>query len=331
MTNCTSAKATGWLVGAAMAIAATFSASAADLPTRKDAPAPVAVPQGCDFFEAELISYLCGRTAFVGVSGQGYNLTNRFSAPVPGGVFNRTNQTRQAIEGGVVSITPWEGFRITVGDEAFQYKNSLTRQTVPNAGPAPLPTTTTASGSQAGWLHVGAEYTLWDRTNVYGRFITNIVGEVEHFQGGGPYQARDLQMIGWNSGYKYTLGGSGFSINYFGNTLFQHFDNPNETRLSSYSRLLLANDVWGVGVGPRLQTVNELGHAAGTNIGWSDTSLGGEALLQPFRMTQITFLKDITLDGYYVHSIGQAGLVPKWNGTASAYEYGGSARFNIRF
>ena len=304
---------------------------AADLPTRKAAPVPVAEPAACDFFEAELIGYLCGRTAFVGVAGQGYQLTNTFSRPTVLSTFNRSSVTRQAYETGVIAITPWEGFRLSVSDQAFQYKNSVTTQTVPNAGPAGPAATTIVSGSQAGWLRFGGEYTLWDRRNEWGRFLTNIVVDFEHFQGGGPYASRDLQMIGWNSSFKYTLGGSGFSLNYFGNTLFQHFDGPNETRLTSYSRVLLANDVWGVGVGPRLNTVNELWHAAGVNTGWSETSLGGEALIEPFRMTQVAVLKDITLDGYYVHSIGQAGLVPNWNGKTSSYEFGGAARFNFRF
>jgi hypothetical protein len=313
---------------AGLALAAVFPASAADLTA---APGPIAAPQGCDFFEAELISYLCAKTAYVGVFGGGSNFTHTFNTPFPGGVSTQKFTSKQADEGGSVSITPFEGFRVTLEDEAFQYKNTQTRQNVVFGGP-PLPAFTgTANGSQGGWFSAGAEYTLWDKSNDYGRFITNIVGYVETFPGGGPYQSRDLQMLGWNSGAKFALNVYGLSINYFGNTLFQHYDNPGETRISSYSRLLLANDALGIGVGPRLATITELWHAPGVNTGWSDTRLGGEVLLEPFRTTQIAYLKDVTLDGYYVHSIGQANLVPNWNGSASAYEFGGSARFNFRF
>ena len=315
-------------IAIALGLAAAPIASAADL---TPVPASAAAPQGCDFFEAELIGYLCAKTAFVGVFGEEFNLTNKFSAPFPGGVFTQKFQTRQVDEGATVSVTPWEGFRLSVQDEAFQFKNTQTQQNVIFGGPPQPVFTGSQSGSGGGWLSVGAEYTLWDRRNDYGRFITSLVGSIQTFPGVGPYLARDLQQIGWNSGAKFALGGSGLSLNYFGNTLFQHFDNPGETRISSYSRLLLTNDAWGVGVGPRLGTTTELWHAAGVNTGWSDTRLGGEILLEPFRTTQVAFLRDVTLDGYYVHSIGQANLVPNWNGSTSAYTFGGSARFNFRF
>jgi hypothetical protein len=317
-------------MAAALLMGASGAAMAADLPTRKEATAPVVETQGCDFFEAELIGYLCGKTAFISVGGDAYTLTNKFNVTAPGFSLSRKSVSQQAEEGAALAVTPIDGLRITLGDEAFQYRNTLTQQVVQTVFPNQA-FQQTLSGAQNGWASASVEYTLWDKHNDYGRFITNLVGYVETFAGGGPYQMRDLQQIGWSSSYKYAFGASGYSLNYFGNTLFQRIDNPGETRVSSYSRLLLANDVWGVAAGPRLATTTELWHAAGVNTGWSDARLGGEVLLEPFRMTKIAYLKDVTIDAYAVHTIGQASLIPTWLGKASAYDYGGAARFNFRF
>jgi hypothetical protein len=149
--------------------------------------------------------------------------------------------------------------------------------------------------------------------------------------GGGPYSGRDLQRIGWESGWRYRLGGSGLSLDYFSATFLQRIDNPGVVDAESQSRLLLASDLFGLAVGPRLEGTNVLWRSPGSNTGWTEFRLGGEALLAPFRRSNLAVLRDMTLDVAATHSIGQAALVPNSVGSASVYVYSASARFNFRF
>ena len=309
--------------------AAVLALGGARLAAAAEAGAPPAIPpQSCDFFEAALISYLCGHTAFVEPFGAGFNLTRTQTTPVarPAGTRYVRAETRQGYEGVTLGLTPWEGVRVTVSGEAFQYDNATTQQVFPGGAR----TFNRVSGSKGGWLSVGAEYTLWDRSTESGRTLLNLIANFETNPAGGPYAARDLQQAGWASGAKWTLG-PGLSLNFDGVTMLRRLDNPDQLQASGYVRLLLARDDWGVGVGPRLQTTTELWHSPVVKTGWNEARIGDEVLIAPFRQTGIAGLRDVTLDGYAMHSIGQASLVPIASGAASQYEYGASAQLNIRY
>src|SRR6185437_16241378 len=162
-------------------------------------------------------------------------------------------------------------------------------------------------------------------------YVFNVLGNAEFTAGGGLYPGRDLQQIGWQSGAALPLGGSGLSLTYLSTNLFERLDNHGFYDLQNTTRVLLGNDAYGWAIGPRLESTMVLGHSPGVNTGWSETRLGGEALLQPFRRTSFPVLRDMTLDLAATHSLGQAALVPDWAGNASQYVYVATARFNFRF
>ncbi len=96
------------------------------------------------------------------------------------------------------------------------------------------------SGAYGGWQAVGFEATIIDRQTASSRYVVNVIGGLGYFAGGGVYQARDRQRIGWESGAQWRLGGSGYSLNYGSETLLERLDNPDEIRVLSQSRLLLS-------------------------------------------------------------------------------------------
>jgi hypothetical protein len=329
------------IVAGALGVAVSATgALAADL-----APAPVPAPaepaQTCDFFQAQLIGLLCGRTAYVapGVHGDGETIESTTSVapapPAPGGQLAQKWDYKNISESMTLAVSPWQGVRFYATGEALQYDNTYSSQFTPTGGGLPTSTNLSASGSIAGWEGVGGAATLWDTHlntpfgNVH--YLLNIVGGVQFFPGGGPYPGRDLQQIGWQSGAQLPLGGTGLSLNYLATNLVQHFDNPGLYDLQNTTRVLLASDAYGWAVGPVLGGATVLWHAPGSNTGWFSTQLGGEALLQPFRRTSIPVLRDLTLDLAATHSLGQAALVPDWAGSASSYIYSAEARFNFSF
>jgi hypothetical protein len=313
------------------------AAFAAGAPPLADGETPT-----CDFFQAQLIGVFCGRTTYVAPSGQGGDETINVTKTVApahgfhgagGGTTVQHWDYRDAYESMTLAVSPWQGVRFHATGEAFQYDNTYWSQFTPAGGGFHGPGVTTAheSGSYGGWQAVGAEATLWDRQTATGRYVLDIAGGMQFFPGGGVYRGRDLQQIGWESGAEWRLGASGLALDYYSTTFLQRFDNPGEVAAESTSRLLLASGVYGIAVGPRLEGTTVLWHAAGDNTGWSEARLGGEALLEPFRRTAFPVLRDMTLDLTALHSIGQAGLVPDWAGSASNYIYAATARFNFRF
>lgn len=319
-----------------IAVSAT-GAVAADL-APAPAPPPVEPAPTCDFFQADLIGVLCGHTAFVapGVIGGGETINRTTFTPGAGGGTTTSHATSQTIYEGVeAAVSPWQGVRIYASGSALQYNNSFSSQFAPNGGGAPTFANISNSGSIAGWQGIGAEVTLWDThmQTPFGdmRYVLNVLGNLEFFPGGGPYPDRDLQQIGWRSGAELPLGGSGFSLAYLATNLFEHLGNPGFTDIQNTTRVLLADDAYGWAIGPRLEGTTVLWHAPGVNTGWFETRLGGEALLQPFRLTSYPVLRDLTLDLAATHSLGQAALVPNWAGNASDYVYSATAQFNFRF
>jgi len=317
-----------------VAVSAT-GALAADL---APAPPPVEPAPACDFFQAELIGVLCGRTAFVapGVTGGGQTINRTTFTAGPGGGTTTSQATSQSIyEGLGFAVSPWQGVRIFANGSAFQYDNSFASQFTPNGGGAPAFTNLQSSGSIAGWQGIGAEVTLWDThmQTPFGnmRYVLNVVGNLQFFPGGGPYPDSNLQQIGWQSGAELPLGGSGLALTYLATNVFEHLSNPGLLDIQNTTRVLLADEAYGWAIGPRLEGTTVLQHAAGVNTGWFETRLGGEALLQPFRLTSYPVLRDLTLDLAATHSLGQAALVPNWAGNASDYVYSATARVNFRF
>jgi hypothetical protein len=324
---------------------------------RADGPPPVAAAAGCDFFQAELIGVLCGGTGYVapGVTGGEEVVNGATTVPVAhGGGFGRGrhgfNGGAQLIYGSAserwddqsvnesltLAVSPFQGFRMHVTGEAFQYQDDYTLRTANGVQQLFAPGAhgvqqLSASGAYGGWQGFGAEATVWDQTTETGRYVLNVSGGLQFTPGGGLYSGRDLQQIGWESGAQWRLGASGLTVDYFSATFLQRFDNPGEIRATSGSRLLLSSADWGVAIGPRIDTTSVLWHAADLQTGWSEVLLGGEALIAPFRRTAAPVLRDMTLDLSAAHSLGQAGLVPDWAGSSSRYVYSASARFNFRY
>ena len=294
--------------------------------------APAIALQGCDFFEAELISYLCGGTAFIQPFGAAFDFSQSRAAALarPAGTRFTASRSRQADEGVTLGLTPWEGVRVTVSGEAFQYDNTTRQQIFPVAAPPSPASVSSARGAKGGWLSIGAEYTLLDRVTPQGRTLVNLIGNLENNPAGGPYAARDLQQAGAVLGAKWTLSPTA-SLNYDGVTMLRRLDDPSQLQLSGASRLLWARDDLGVALGPRLQTTLELWHSPVVKSGWREARLGGEILLAPFRLIGPAALQNITLDLYALHSLGQASLASNANGPARAYEYGASASFHFGY
>jgi hypothetical protein len=312
-----------WLLGA----------NAADADELGSAVHPPAA--ACDFFQAQLIGLLCGGTGYVAPEIGGGNLTrNRTSFSPPHNGFGGITRTdhwddRQTYEDATVAVSPWQGVRFHVTGEAFQYNDR--DSTVIRRGLGESSSVSKWSGAYGGWQTFGVEATIMDRQTETGRYVLNLIGGAGYFAGGGVYQGRDRQRIGWESGAQWRLGGSGYSVDYFSQTLFERFDNPGELRVESSSRLLIASDAYSVALGPLLNGQSELWHAAGYNTGWSEARLGAMALAAPFRATQIPVLRDMTVEASATHTLGQAALIPVWAGKSSAYDYAASARFNFRY
>jgi hypothetical protein len=295
----------------------------------------------CDFFQAQLIGVLCGHTAYVGLGVVGGEFTDNRTTTVlsqrsrrgSSGTLVQHWDERSIFEDAILAVSPWQGVRFHVSGEAFQYDNDYTRDASHVAGFRFGPPITTAhvTGSYAGWETIGAEATIMDRQTASGRYILNLVGGAQLFPGGGIYNQRDLQQIGWESGARWNIGASGLSVDYASQTFLQRFDNPGVFRLASLSRLSLANDAYGVAAGPLLVSTSTLGHAPGVNVGWSEWRLGGQALVAPFRRTSWAVLRDMTLEASATRSLGQGGLVPDWAGAASVLDYAVAARFNFRY
>jgi len=327
-----------WIVAAALGVVvSTTGAMAADLAPAPSPPQVEPAPT-CDFFQAELIGVLCGHTAYVapGVTGGGLTINRSSFTAGAGGGTTTTHTTSQTISEGLgAAVSPWQGVRIFASASAFQYDRNFSGAFAPNGGGAPSFANLQSSGSIAGWQGIGGEATLWDThmQTPFGdmRYVLNVVGNLKFFPGGSFYSERDLQQIGWQSGAELPLGGSGLSLTYLSTNLFGHISNPGLYDLENTTRVLLGNDAYGWAIGPRLESTMVLGHSPGVNTGWSETRLGGEALLQPFRRTSFPVLRDMTLDLAATHSLGQAALVPDWAGNASQYVYVATARFNFRF
>lgn len=327
-----------WIVAGALGVAVSATgALAADL---APVPPPAAPAPACDFFQAELIGVYCGRTAFVApvVNGGEYTVNRTtFTPGAGGGTFSQRWDYQRTYESMTLAVSPWQGVRFHASGEAFQYDNSYSGLFAPNPGGfrAPFATGSSNSGDIGGWQEIGAAATLWDThmQTPFGsmRYVVDILGNLEFLPGGGPYQGRDLQQIGWQSGAALPLGGSGMSLTYLSASLFDRLDNPGFYEIENTTRVLLASDNYGWAIGPRLEGTTVLWHSPGTNTGWYETRLGGEALLEPFRLTSYPVLRDLTLDLTATHSLGQAALVPNWAGNASQYVYSATARFNFRF
>jgi hypothetical protein len=325
------------VAGSVGLVVSATGALAADL-APAPAPPPVEPAPTCDFFQAELIGVLCGHTAFVapGVTGGNVSIDrSTFTSGPGGGTTTSHTNTQNISEGLAVAVDPWQGLRIFASTSAFQYDHSFSSAFAPNDGGAPTFYNLSRSGSIAGWQGIGAEATVWDThmQTPFGnmRYVLNIVGNLEFFPGGGPYPDRDLQQIGWQSGAELPLGGSGLSLTYLATNVFAHISNPGVYDFENTNRLLLASEAYGWAIGPRLEGTTVLAHAAGVNTGWFETRLGGEILAEPFRLTSVPVLRDLTVDLTATHSIGQAALVPNWAGSSSQYVYSASARFNFRF
>jgi hypothetical protein len=333
-----------WIVAGALGLAVSVTAARADgfVPTPNE-PAPT-----CDFFQAQLIGVLCGHTALVspGVTG-GEETINRTTAVAPsphhfhgGGLGGTTSEKwdyQSTYEAMTLAVSPWQGVRFHMTGEAFQYQDSYSSLFTSSGGGGfhAAPTNLSLSGSYGGYQEIGGESTLWDthmQTPFGGmHYVMDIIANLDFLPGGGLYQERDLQQIGWQSGAALPLGGSGFSLTYLSANLFERLDNPGFYDIQNTTRVLLANDAYGWAIGPRLVGTTVLWHSPGVNTGWLETRLGGEALLQPFRRTTYPVLRDLTLDLSATHSLGQAALVPDWAGNASQYEYAATARVNFRF
>ena len=332
-----------WIVAGALGLAVSATgARGADL---APVPAPLVEPAPtCDFFEAELIGVYCARTAFVapGVSGDEETVNRTTISPPPvgfprgGGTRTQHWDYRNVNESMTLAFSPWQGVRFHVTGDALQYDNSYSGLYTPNAGGFRLaPTNLSSSGSYGGWQEIGAAATVWDthmQTPFGGmHYVLDVIGNLEFLPGGGLYQQRDLQQLGWQSGAALPLGGSGLSLTYLSANLFERRDNPGFYEIKNTTRVLLADDAYGWAIGPRLDGTTVLWHSPGANTGWLETNLGGEALLQPFRRTSFPVLRDLTLDLTATHSLGQAALVPDWAGNTSLYNYSASARVNFRF
>jgi hypothetical protein len=308
-----------------------------------DEATPAAPAPACDFFAAELIGEFCGHTAYVAPFGGGSDETINQTRTVPprplpfrrgGGTIFKHWDYQNTYEGVTLAVSPWEGVRFHVSGEAFQFDDSYsTHNTL--SGFHRNVVTPPDSGGVPGWFDIGVEATIWDTHfgtpfgNVH--YVFNAVGGMQLFPGGGPYRDRDEQHIGWQSGAELPLGGSGFSLDYLATNLLRRFDNPGIVDFDDMTRVLLANNAWGVAIGPRIEGATVLWHSPRYNTGWSAFGLGGEALVEPFRHTSIPVLRDLTLDLSAVHSLGQADLVPDWAGSASGYIYAAEARFNFAF
>jgi hypothetical protein len=340
-----------WIFAGALGLAVSASGALADQAAPQAEPGPT-----CDFFQAELIGVLCGHTAFVapGVTGGGETInrtTTSTPAPVAfhggghggfhggggGGTTSERWNYQNTYEAMTLAVSPWQGVRFHVTGEAFQYNDSYSSLFMPGGGGfhSPTPTNTSFSGSYGGWQEIGAAATLTD-TQIHTPFgamhyVVDVIGNLDFLPGGGLYQQRDLQQLGWQSGAALPLGGSGLSLTYLSANLFERIDNPGFFEIQNTTRLLLADDAYGWAIGPRLDGTTVLWHAPGVNTGWLETRLGGEALLEPFRRTSFPILRDLTLDLKATHSLGQAALVPNWAGNASAYDYAATARVNFRF
>jgi hypothetical protein len=302
-------------------------------------PSAEAGPAACDFFAAQLIGVFCGHTAYLAPAGQfseetiKRTTTTRQIGRIPARTTVERWDYRSASESATVAFSPWQGVRFHASADAFQFDDSYQRQSTPPGGGGFhfLGASSHADGGGLGWQEIGAEATVWDRQTDSTRTVFNLAGGLQLFGGGGPYRSRDLQQVGWESGAEWRLGGSGLSLDYFSATFLQRFDNPSALEAQSTSRLLLASDAFGVAIGPRLEGTSVLWHGPGVSTGWSEARLGGEALVEPFRLTPLPVLRDMTLDVAATHSLGQAELVPDLAGRASAYIVAASARFNFRF
>jgi hypothetical protein len=308
---------------------------------------PAAPEPSCDFFQAQLIGLFCGHTAFVEAGGEGTGETiKRTTTDVShfhghgfgGGTTVEKWNYQNAYESMTLAISPWQGVQFHVTGEAFQYDDSYSSLFTGGGGHfggGPTLTIQSASGAYGGWQGFGGAATLWDShmQTPFGnvRYLLNVVGDLQFLPGGGLYGERDLQQIGWESGAELPLGGSGLALDYYGVNLLQHLDNHGFYEIQDTQRVLLADDAYGWAIGPRLEETTVLWHAPGVNTGWSETRLGGELLLEPFRRTTFPLLRDMTLDLAATHSLGQAALVPDWAGNASQYVYEASARFNFTF
>ena len=81
---------------------------------------------------------------------------------------------------------------------------------------------------------------------------------------------------------------------------------------------LLSNDLWGVAIGPSFYSNILTANTNGLGNSPSSSFIGGEIEAQPFRVTSIPFLHDITLALSAYHSLGQVAYIDTANGKASA-------------
>ena len=95
--------------------------------------------------------------------------------------------------------------------------------------------------------------------------------------------------------------------------------------------LLLSSDVYGFAVGPAAYSNILLDREGGVGNSPDSTFVGGQIRAQPFRVTGIRFLRDMTIILSGSHSVGQSSWVPTSAGNAHALVFNATVAWHFAY
>jgi hypothetical protein len=136
-------------------------------------------------------------------------------------------------------------------------------------------------------------------------------------------------------GARWILPQSDYSVNLLATAGLHNYDNPDSDFYGYSAKFLLSNDLLGLAIGPTVDSTGYLSGQPYAKFGISApyvaSHFGVAVLAEPFRITHVAVLKDVTFEGSAIRSIGQAGFQPYQNGKVGETILAGTLRFNFNY
>ena len=306
------------LLGASAFVALFAGAALAADPVAPAAPASAALVI-CDFFQNQLISTFCAQSVDVAGTVSGSEDRRRTLTNF-GGAFSYRQTFVSG--GGSLSVTPLSWLRLSASSSYAQSDVTVRNDPFNNGG-----VTAKTRSSYVSWQDFAASVNLLDTGPGDTRYVVNVLG------GAGFIPARtglkaDSRIIGQITGAaRWRLGASDYSLNFRSTLQGERVTQFREGLVQTTARLLLAQDVWGVALGPSFSS----SHLATVNGGLprhSNAYFGGvTALWQPFRASATPVLRALTLQGTAAHSIGNAAFTNYDRSRAMTYSANAALHF----
>ncbi len=310
-------------------LAGAAGARAADLPSLKGEPAAPAMAS-CDFFQNQLIGSFCDRTYGATLTLEHDQLTENYANFLPpGNVGSQTGRLDSLEATAAAYVVPLPWLRLTVSSEHNNYSD-VDSLNVSASPIGPYQNRYVYRLSNAAWQNFDATVRLIDYNTDGLRAFVSANANIGFISGVAGNPERTVFSGSLYGGLHWGLGGSDWSLNPYGTITLQHYDNPDQDNLQSTFRVLLAQDAWGLAIGPNITTNSVFYRQGGGPQPAQNYFAGVRMVVQPFRLSQIAILKDVNLEFGVEHSLGEVSA-PSLAPNADEMIYSGSVRFNFGY